>query len=46
LVIGCGSSSLSEDMYQYAGFENITNIDFSEHLINYLNTYQNDSEHE
>ena len=45
LIIGCGSSSLSEDMYQYAGLENITNIDFSENLINYLNSNQNSVDH-
>ena len=33
LVIGCGLSSLSEDIYQYGGFEYITNIDFSKTLI-------------
>jgi SAM-dependent methyltransferase len=32
LVAGCGSSRLSADLYD-AGFENITNIDFSETVI-------------
>ncbi len=32
LIAGCGNSTFSEDLYDY-GFENITNIDFSEVCI-------------
>ena len=37
LVIGSGMSTLSEDIYQYGGFECITNIDFSQTLIDLMN---------
>ena len=32
LVIGCGNSKFSEDLYE-DGFKNITNVDFSENVI-------------
>merc|ERR1712167_330226 len=35
LVIGCGNSKFSEDLYE-DGFKNITNIDFSENVINQM----------
>ena len=34
--MGCGTSPLSEQLYQIAGYENLTNVDFSQTLIDEL----------
>jgi hypothetical protein len=34
MVVGCGDSRLSEKIYELMGFECLTNIDFSQTIIN------------
>lgn len=36
MILGCGTSSLGEELYFQAGFENITNLDFSQTIIDYM----------
>ena len=36
LMLGCGDSSLAEMIYQQMNLENITNIDFSEVVIDQM----------
>ena len=38
LCVGCGNSTLSEEMWK-DGFKNITNIDHSENVIDKMRTY-------
>lgn len=36
MILGCGTSNLAEELYFKAGFENITNLDFSQAVINFM----------
>jgi len=36
MILGSGTSCLGDDLYFYAGFENITNVDFSQTIIDYM----------
>ena len=39
LVVGCGTSALSEYIYSNLGYEYITNLDICENVIDYMNGY-------